>query len=228
MPILSQARRALAGGRVVVMAVVVGFLLVGGCSFESSGLAPPLTDGGPGFDMPSAPDTPAPDRTPSDASPMDRGNDAAPGPDRLADGSGTDAAADAINDIPIAMDAPADAPADVSTADATPDAALDGGPDAAADGSGSDASADVSADPATDCRDRYGRATKFILCETTDTSCSFSVTTTGTDCQSVCRAFGGTCLGAMGHPNGRGQECHVSGTDTCVTSNTSEICVCSR
>jgi hypothetical protein len=67
-----------------------------------------------------------------------------------------------------------------------------------------------------------------MLCQATDTTCTFSAVTALSNCQIVCGLLGGRCLGAQSHANGHSQQCHAVATDSCTTSHASEICTCTR
>ena len=149
-----------------------------------------------------------------------------------------------VKDLPGAPDATADlSGADGAAADLS-------GADLAADGHGPDraikpdvlkkpdaAKPDMpkkpdAAKPDTkrSCDQIYGTAPGYVLCKETATTCEFNANT-NPDCHTICTSYAGqTCLGAFDNPLSAGQECNVKpgSNDDCFTTNSTEICVCSR
>ena len=81
------------------------------------------------------------------------------------------------------------------------------------------------------CADLFGGTEEFVLCDGTNTSCTFNARTAtngspGT-CNDVCaQAEGSRCLGAFANT---GNSCMVDNTDDrCDTPRNTEICICSR
>ncbi len=77
------------------------------------------------------------------------------------------------------------------------------------------------------CDQIFDTATDYLLCDSDDTSCSFSVTTGNQSCDTICMSFGETCLGANDNPGGA--SCTIQGPYGCGdTSKGTTICICSR
>ena len=78
------------------------------------------------------------------------------------------------------------------------------------------------------CDEIFSGATGYHLCEFDDESCSFSVTTGGQSCTTICGTYGQTCLGALDNP-APPAYCTVEGSYDCGgTSKGTTICICSR
>lgn len=80
--------------------------------------------------------------------------------------------------------------------------------------------------PAT-CTEQFGSASEFILCEETETACSFNVLANGSTCEQICGGFGSDCVGAV---DNKGLSCMAipGSSDTCQTPRQTEICICER
>lgn len=93
---------------------------------------------------------------------------------------------------------------------------------------GSDGASSSSGSAIT-CDEMYGTAPDYILCMETDSECHFNATTNGS-CNELCPMYGGACIEAFDNPNTAGQECEANPAagDTCSTSRTTGLCVCSK
>lgn len=96
-------------------------------------------------------------------------------------------------------------------------------------GSTGEAAESSSGDPIPlTCDEIFSGATGYHLCEFDDESCSFSVTTGGQSCTTICGTYGQTCLGALDNP-APPAYCTVEGSYDCGgTSKGTTICICSR
>lgn len=83
------------------------------------------------------------------------------------------------------------------------------------------------------CDSLYGAGLDYVLCGSTDITCSVAVTLPHTasgmrtTCAAFCTSFGGTCLGADQNDPGT-PVCDVSSSDTCTMPRDTNICLCSR
>lgn len=83
------------------------------------------------------------------------------------------------------------------------------------------------------CAELYGAAPQYIPCDETEDSCSFSAHTGSlrpNNCDSMCQAYGGTCMMAFDNYNAAGMECDVieGSNDDCTSTRSTELCVCSK
>lgn len=144
------------------------------------------------------------------------GVDVSPGSDHGPD-SGTDGSIDAPLDLLSIPDKPISVPDKLVPADKllTPDKPV---------------SLDQPVPPDVgppSCTAKYGKAPGFVLCGETASSCVFYFLESGggAACNSVCQAFGGSCIGAW---EDTGANCQEGATYTCSTLMVDGICVCSR
>ena len=95
-------------------------------------------------------------------------------------------------------------------------------------GTGTGASSSEGGMPAS-CDDIFGAAPDYVLCMADATSCTFTVSTGGSSCDTVCASFGEACLGALDNPGLGGDRCLVQGPYDCAsTSKAYTICICTR
>src|SRR5688500_4146058 len=77
--------------------------------------------------------------------------------------------------------------------------------------------------PDLSCTELFGSAPDFVLCEETETTCSFNARIDGGTCDQMCASLGSPCVGAIN--NGESCEELPDNNDTCETSRSTEICI---
>ncbi len=77
------------------------------------------------------------------------------------------------------------------------------------------------------CEALFGDAPRFVLCDETETTCSFNALTDGGTCNQMCRSLGSRCVGAIDNDGNSCREIRGS-RDTCDTRRQTEICICER
>lgn len=77
------------------------------------------------------------------------------------------------------------------------------------------------------CDDVFGAATDYLLCEETETTCSFNVTLAMVSCDALCMMYGSTCVEAFTNTASDCASIDVATTCDDATANDS-ICVCAK
>ncbi len=107
-----------------------------------------------------------------------------------------------------------------ASADDTSDATTSGPPPATDGGSSS------SGGMAGECDAAFDTAADYVLCEETDTTCSFNVTLDQTSCTDLCGTFGVACVDAF---ENSASDCASQGASVgCDAVAMDNICVCSK
>ncbi len=103
---------------------------------------------------------------------------------------------------------------------------------AALDGESDTARVTVRESSRPTCREQFGEAPDFVLCEETETTCRFNARTeldadTPGTCDRMCELFNSRCLAAF---DNQGNSCDPlpDSNDTCSTPRHTEICECER
>lgn len=109
---------------------------------------------------------------------------------------------------------------DTLPADDTSDATTSGPPPATDGGSSS------SGGTPGECDAAFDTAADYVLCEETDTTCSFNVTLDQTSCTDLCGTFGVACVDAF---ENSASDCASQGASVgCDAVAMDNICVCSK
>ena len=60
--------------------------------------------------------------------------------------------------------------------------------------------------PDLSCTELFGSAPDFVLCEETETTCSFNARMDGGTCDQMCASLGSVCVGALKNPPPEGVD----------------------
>lgn len=81
--------------------------------------------------------------------------------------------------------------------------------------------------PPAPCDVTYSGAGDYVLCNEEPDRCDFNAVTVDSNCDEVCRTYGGTCITA--YDNDPGLPCGYNDEEGCLQDNRDdEICACSR